>query len=147
MKTCLTSMSAALCVALGSAATAAPATDAASSTLTPIKHVILVIGENRTFDNMFGMYVPPKGQTVRNLLSEGILAADGTPGPNFSRAAQWQAKEDGVYSLHPHKSAAYPDIGPITVSGAPSAPRFKDVGEVAAKEPGLPAGDYVQLTT
>jgi len=133
--------------ALAPAVSGSPVAESAPATLTPIKHVILVIGENRTFDNMFGMYVPPKGQSVRNLLSEGILNADGTPGPNFRRAAQWQAKGDGSYSLHPHKTAMYPDLGPITVSGAPSTPRFKDVQEVAAKEPGLPADAYAQLTT
>jgi phospholipase C len=116
-------------------------------TTTPIRHVILVIGENRTFDNMFGTFTPNPGQTVQNLLSEGIVNADGTPGPNFARAAQWQAKENGSYSLHPKKTFAYPDLGPITVSGAPSSPRFTDVKEVAAKEPGLPADAYTELTT
>jgi phospholipase C len=134
------------CVPLAALADA-PSSAEALPTVTPIKHVILVIGENRSFDNMFGMYVPLKGQTVRNLLSQGILNADGTPGPHFARAAQWQAKGDGSFSLHPHKTSAYADIGPITVSGAPSAPRFKDVQEVAAKETGLPADAYAQLTT
>jgi phospholipase C len=41
-------------------------------TTTPIKHVILIIGENRTFDNVFGTYQPTNGQTVSNLLSKGI---------------------------------------------------------------------------
>ena len=55
-------------------------------TSTPIKHVIVIIGENRTFDHIFATYVPQKGQTVWNLLSEGIVNADGTPGPNFPLA-------------------------------------------------------------
>ena len=29
-----------------------------NNTTTPIKHVILIIGENRTFDNVFGTYKP-----------------------------------------------------------------------------------------
>jgi phospholipase C len=50
-------------------------------TATPIKHVIVLIGENRTFDHLFATYVPRKGETVSNLLSKGIINADGTPGP------------------------------------------------------------------
>src|SRR3979411_2373373 len=57
-------------------------------TETPIKHVIVIIGENRTFDHVFATYVPQNGQTVWNLLSEGIVKADGTPGPNFPLAEQ-----------------------------------------------------------
>src|ERR1700760_3583696 len=60
-------------------------------TETPIKHVIVLIGENRTFDHVFATYVPPFNATVSNLLSKGIINADGTPGANFSKAAQFQA--------------------------------------------------------
>ena len=52
-------------------------------TRTPIEHVIVIIGENHTFDNLYGGYKPRHGQTVANLLSKGIINADGTPGPNF----------------------------------------------------------------
>jgi phospholipase C len=40
-------------------------------TATPIKHVIVLIGENRTFDHLFATYVPRKGERVSNLLSKG----------------------------------------------------------------------------
>src|SRR5580700_11105463 len=59
-----------------------------NETTTPIKHVIVIIGENRTFDHVFATYEPKKKQTVWNLLSQGIINADGTPGPNFSKAVQ-----------------------------------------------------------
>jgi phospholipase C len=59
-----------------------------NNTVTPIKHVIVVVGENRSFDHAFATYVPPAGQTVNNLLSEGIVNANGTPGLNFGLAAQ-----------------------------------------------------------
>jgi phospholipase C len=36
---------------------------------TPIKHVIVIIGENRSFDHVFATYVPKKGEKVWNLLS------------------------------------------------------------------------------
>jgi len=52
-----------------------------NETSSPIKHVIVIIGENRSFDHVFATYVPKKGNTVWNLLSEGIIKADGTPGP------------------------------------------------------------------
>jgi len=59
-------------------------------TATPIKHVIVLIGENRTFDNVYGTYIPQRGQTVANLLSKGIVNADGSPGPNKDAAKQFQ---------------------------------------------------------
>src|ERR1700744_3376082 len=62
-----------------------------NATTTPIKHVIVIIGENRTFDHVFATYVPQNGQTVSNLLSKGIVKADGTPGPNFNKYQQMNA--------------------------------------------------------
>src|ERR1700748_2257649 len=56
------------------------------NTATPIKHVVVVIGENRGFDHIYATYVPQGGQTVLNLLSEGIVQADGSSGPNFAVA-------------------------------------------------------------
>jgi phospholipase C len=49
------------------------AADDKVDTATPIKHVIILIAENRTFDNIYGMYQPRKGQSVSNLLSKGIV--------------------------------------------------------------------------
>src|ERR1700734_1495183 len=62
-------------------------------TATPIKHVIVIIGENRSFDHVFATYVPKNGEKVWNLLSEGIVKADGTPGPNFAKAQQKAATD------------------------------------------------------
>jgi phospholipase C len=61
-------------------------------TRTPIKHVIVLIGENRSFDNVFATYVPRKGQPVANLLTRDIIRADGSPGPNAAAARQYQVK-------------------------------------------------------
>jgi phospholipase C len=44
---------------------------------TPIKHVIVLIGENRSFDSVYGMYRPHSGQSVSNLLSKGIVNSTG----------------------------------------------------------------------
>src|SRR5215813_3489141 len=59
-------------------------------TATPIKHVIVLIGENRTFDNIYGTYVAKHGQQVGNLLSRRIVNADGAPGPNRNAAEQFR---------------------------------------------------------
>src|SRR5271154_6633915 len=71
----------------------------------PIKHVIVIIGENRSFDHVFATYQPTsiKGrpQEVLNLLSEGIIKLKGTtavPGPNWELAVQKQVtSEESVF--------------------------------------------------
>src|SRR5260370_37119871 len=60
-------------------------------TKTPIKHLIVLIGENRTFDHVFATYVPKSEDSVSNLLSKQIINADGTPGKHFKKAQQFQA--------------------------------------------------------
>ncbi len=67
----------------------------ANSPKTLIKHVIIVVGENRTFDNLFGAYKPTNGQHVDNLLSKGFILESGEPGPNFAAAMQHIADEPG----------------------------------------------------
>ena len=42
-----------------------PGADDDVQTATPIKHVIVFIGENHTFDNIFATYRPPKGKKVK----------------------------------------------------------------------------------
>ncbi len=61
---------------------------ATGETATPIKHVIVVVGENHSFDNLFGAYQPKAGQKIDNLLSKEIINADGTPGKHFNLAKQ-----------------------------------------------------------
>jgi len=116
-------------------------------TNTPIKHVIYIIGENRTFDHVFATYVPKPGQTVWNLLSEGIVNADGTPGPNYAKAQQWKAKDSVTFSIHPWKTDPYHTLPPVDDGSAPTKPYFSTVAEVKAIEPGLWAGSRVELTT
>ncbi|HEX6527032.1 MAG TPA: alkaline phosphatase family protein [Streptosporangiaceae bacterium] len=77
---------------------------------TPIKHVIVVIGENHTFDNVYATYTPPFGQRIENLLSEGIVSAKGTPGPHFSKAAQLTASDTGAYTLTPKTTGEYTSL-------------------------------------
>src|ERR1700757_962095 len=63
----------------------------AIKTASPIKHVIIIVGENRSFDHLFATYVPKnRDEKVSNLLSKKIIKADGTPGANFGLAHQFQ---------------------------------------------------------
>ena len=85
-------------------------------TATPIKHLIIIIGENRSFDHLFATYKPVPGNTVLNLLSEGIVRADGTPGPNYRKALQYSATDTSVYELKP-PSTPYTVLPPALVGG------------------------------
>jgi acid phosphatase len=82
----------------------------AGPTTTAIQHVIVVVGENQTFDAVFGTYQAPANQTVKNLLSEGIINADGSPGPNFALAAQNQGATQTAYTINPTRAAAYANL-------------------------------------
>jgi acid phosphatase len=87
------------------ALTMAPAR--AESPKTPIKHVIIIVGENHTFDNLFGTYKPTAGQTIDNLLSKGIVNADGTPGPHFDLAKQRIGRDENNYNAETFSTGDY----------------------------------------
>jgi acid phosphatase len=104
-------------LALGAAAAQAQA-----ATTTPIEHLIVVVGENLSFDNLFGTYQPKSGGTIRNLLSEGIVNADGSPGPDFPKAAQRRAEGRDVYTVTPRVVGTYgtlPQPGTTYAVGQP----------------------------
>ncbi len=92
---------------------------AAIPTTTPIKHVILIIGENRTFDHVFATYKPKPGESVLNLLSEGIVNADGSPGPNYSRAVQSSAEDHAAdgFQESPGSKTPYTTLPPALAGG------------------------------
>jgi phospholipase C len=119
--------------------------DNSSRTRTPIKHVILLIGENRSFDHVFATYTPPPGQTVQNLLSEGIVNADGTPGRNVAKAQQWQASQTGDFSNTPKRTSAFTNLPQMNTGSAPTQPFLASAAEAQAIEPGLPTADYPEL--
>src|SRR5262249_2174075 len=95
-------------------------------TTTPIKHVIIIIGENRTFDNIYATYVPKHG-TVWNLFSKGIVKADGSPGPHADLAQQFQLTTINPVSffidtsklINPGKTAYAPFLPTPEAGGAP----------------------------
>ena len=83
------------------------AEDSPHAPTTPIRHLIVIVGENHSFDNLFGAYQPIGGQTVSNLLSKGIINADGRPGPNFSKAQQFRASVADKYSIAPRRTQPF----------------------------------------
>jgi hypothetical protein len=124
------------------------AEDHSRQTRTPIQHVIVIIGENRTFDHVFATYKPKKGESVDNLLSKGIVNEDGTPGPNFALAAQSSAidSSDDGFRLSPSSNTRYSVLPPALAGGYTTAP-FPDVATAKAFENGLPDDYYVYMTT
>ncbi|MEH2294492.1 MAG: alkaline phosphatase family protein [Nostoc sp.] len=123
-----------------------------TKTLTPIKHVIVIIGENRTFDHVFGAYQPRSGQTVSNLLSKGIINANGTPGPNFQAATQYKASVTDTFSLSPANRKPYATLPPPKAGGGQVAsdtnpPPFKTLAAVQAAKPALLPEDFGLLLT
>ncbi|MGD0829986.1 MAG: alkaline phosphatase family protein [Terracidiphilus sp.] len=117
-------------------------------TRTPIKHVIVIIGENRTFDHIFATYQPKPGERVSNLLSKGIIKADGTPGPNYSEAAQNSAEDTSsdLYQLSPGGKALFPTL-PAPLAGGPTVPFVSSLAEAEAVETGLPNTQYYTYLT
>jgi phospholipase C len=120
-----------------------------NATTTPIKHVIVIIGENRSFDHVFATYVPQNGQTVLNLLSQGIVKADGTPGPNFPLAEQKNANDappDDFLMSPPTSSYS---VLPTPLNGGPVTSFVKndDLTLARKSENGLPAAYYAYLVT
>jgi phospholipase C len=113
---------AAVCAFVGIAVAPMSAAAAEAATRTPIKHVIIIIGENRTFDHIFATYTPVnKKDTVLNLLSQKIIKADGTPGTEYDKARQSSAKDGLIYELSPGHRAPYKALPPA-LSGGPSTP-------------------------
>ena len=135
-------VSAAVSGGVASAGTARPA----GTTTTPIKHVIVIIGENHSFDNVFATYQPPKGQHAQNLLSEGIVTKNGTPGPAVSKAKQLTASDTKTYSLTPKITGAYKTLPQPNTTSVPTGCSGQPANSPDARFPAnLPNAPY-QIT-
>jgi phospholipase C len=115
----------------------------------PIEHVIVIVGENRTFDHIFATYKPRPGESVDNLLSKGIVTANGKPGRNYSLAHQYtaDARDAAVFQLSPKNKTLF-DVLPAPLNGGPTDV-CKDNGictlaQAKSSENGL-AADYYQF--
>ncbi len=138
------------------------------NTRTPIKHVIVIIGENRSFDHVFATYVPKSGDTVDNLLSKGIVTLDANKnaiaGPHFALAHQLAAQDQGssdTFLLNPPKELFPNDQLPAPLVGGPKVSYIPNecaagtpIEQCAASltlaqqsESGLPSDDYIDLLT
>jgi phospholipase C len=126
-----------------------------ADTNTPIKHLIVLIGENRSFDHLFATYVSKSGDPIRNLLSEGIVRSDGSPGTQFGQAKQFATGQMSSYfiGVAARRKTAYQMLPPATLNRAPSnksstSPPFNlPLALLAAYEPSLETDDLVLLTT
>jgi len=117
-------------VALSSAQRAALQQARARATATPIEHVIVIVGENQTFDSVFATYVPPPGEAVRNLVSAGIVRSDGTPGPQYAQATQFRAVPQPRYAVALARGAQYAQLPRPTLIGVYDT-HFRLVGQGA----------------
>jgi phospholipase C len=110
----------------GAAADPTPKPQTAPAPVTPIQHVIVIIGENRSFDHVYATYVPKHGQTVSNLLSRGIITAAGKPGPNYLESAQNSAVDETAFEISPASKAIYENIPAPETGGAPTVASDSD---------------------
>ncbi len=121
-------------------------------TASPIKHVVIIVGENRSFDHLFATYVPKsRGEKVSNLLSKNIINADGTPGPNFAKAHQYQitsAPNNGKYFISADlaNKSLYAMLPPPDVNGVQNPPAAAILG-LPGGDPGLPPADQFLFGT
>lgn len=132
----------------GKGGQAGNSSSASNRTRTPIKHVIVIIGENRSFDHLFATYKPKGDQFIWNLRSEGIVKKDGTPGPNYSLAAQFTAIDESpsTYQESPMGKSLFEFLS-VPLTGGPTVPLFTTVAQAKQYENGLAPGYYKFLTT
>jgi phospholipase C len=122
-------------------------------TASPIKHVVIIVGENRSFDHLFATYVPQrKNERVLNLLSEGVINADGSPGPNFAKAHQFQivsAPNGGKFFNRADLAdkQLYTTLPPPDVNGVGPVSPYTFILGIPGGNPGLPPDDQFLFGT
>src|SRR5215468_223934 len=125
----------------------------AIKTASPIKHVVVIVGENRSFDHLFATYAPKHGEAkVLNLLSQRIVNADGTPGPNFAKAHQFQitsAPNFGKFfvSADLKNKTLYTTLPPPDIAGVPAVSPLAFILTIPGGDPGLPPQDQFLFGT
>jgi phospholipase C len=123
------------------------------TTASPIKHVIIIVGENRSFDHLYATYVPRnRREKVNNLLSEGIVNADGTPGPNFAKGQQYQivsAPNGGKFfsSADSGQKQLYSTLPAPDLAGVGPTSPYAGVLSIPGGDPGLAAADQFLFAT
>src|SRR5246127_5327960 len=121
-------------------------------TASPIKHVIVIVGENRSFDPPFATYRPKSDhERVLNLLSERIVKDDGSPNENFDRAHQFQitsAPNGGKFfiSAGSANKTLYTKLPAPDLAGVQNSPAA-GILLLPGGDPGLPAADQFLFGT
>src|SRR5215469_9599276 len=121
-------------------------------TATPIKRIIISVSRNRSFDHLFATYQPiSKNEMALNLLSEGIVNAVGTPGPNFAKAHQFQivAPPNGgkfFSSADMAQKQLYSTLPPPDLNGVGTPPSI-GLLSIPGGDPGVPAADQFLFGT
>jgi hypothetical protein len=72
---------------------------------------------------LFGIYEPRSGAGGHNLLSEGIVNRDGSPGPDFVKAAQRRAEVHDLYEVMPRIVGTYGMLAQPGTTHAVGLPR------------------------
>jgi phospholipase C len=122
-------------------------------TASPIKHVIIIVGENRSFDHLFATYVPKsRDERVLNLLSQHIVKANGQPDENFDRAHQFQVTSppNGAsffISAGSSKKSLYSVLPAPDIGGVPKVSPAIGILSLPGGDPGLPAADQFLFGT
>jgi phospholipase C len=122
-------------------------------TETPIKHVIIIVGENRSFDHVFATYEPKnRHESVLNPLSERIINQDGSPGPNFAKAHQFKivsAPNGGKFfaSADLAQKQLYATLPAPDVAGVGAVSPYLAVLGIPGGDPGLPPADQFLFGT
>ncbi len=116
------------------------------ATATPIEHLIVIIGENQTFDGLFATYAPQPGASVSNLFSQGIVNADGSPGAHYTLAVQQRAQPSPHYALNLPRKGAYEHLPQPRLVGVidPQLRDLKPYGDARFPQD-LPPGPF-QIT-
>ncbi len=121
--------------------------DRSHLTRTPIEHVH---PDHRRKPNLRSRICHVHAATrtnSRELVIQGIVNKDGTPGPKVALAKQWQAIDTGSFSNSPKKTQPYSILPDINTDGAPTVPFAATAARAQAVEPALPDGDYYELAS
>ncbi len=89
-------------------------TASAAPTATPIQHVIVIVGENHTFDNIYATYKAPAGPDHQGPAVRGHRQGQRRPGPERGLARQWTATDTtgGILRPTPIPVAPYSTLPP-----------------------------------
>ena len=153
MKAICTSLLALSAVGIATSTLAGDDPARALKTASPIKHVIIIVGENRSFDHLFATYAPKNSSAkVNNLLSQGIVNPDGSPGPNFAKAHQYQVVSPpnvGKFfaSARLGQKVLYPVLPAPDVGGVGHDSPYAAILGIPGGDPGLPPQDQFLFAT